>query len=182
MSSVRLYILGALDRVGPMHGHQIRREAQTNRAELWTDIKVGSLYSALGRMAAEGIIEAVRTEKAGNLPDRTIYAITDSGRQELDALRGATLRDVRLKPDPVDLALQYSDGLGGEKLMATFAQRRAAIRAELDGWLLLQDRAAKYLQGAEWLCTDHTRIRLEAELAWHDQVLAELPKSTEDKT
>src|SRR4051794_22606864 len=107
MSSVRLYILGTLDRVGPMHGHQIRREAQTNRAELWTDVKVGSLYSALGRMAAEGIIEAVRTEKAGNLPDRTIYAIAESGRQELDALRAATLRDVRLKPDPVDLALQY---------------------------------------------------------------------------
>jgi DNA-binding PadR family transcriptional regulator len=172
MSSVRLYILGALDRVGPMHGHQIRREAQTNRAELWTDVKVGSLYSALGRMAAEGIIEAVRTEKAGNLPDR----------QELDALRAATLRDVRLKPDPVDLALQYGDGLGREKLMATFTQRRAAIKAELDGWRLLQEQAAKYLQGTEWLCTEHTRIRLEAELAWHDQVLAELPKSTEDKT
>lgn len=175
MSSVRLYVLGALARMGPMHGHQIRREAQTNRSELWTDVKVGSLYSALNRMAAEGLIEAVRTEKAGNLPDRTIYAITDAGRQELDVLRATTLRDVRLRPDPVDLALQYSDDLGHNELVATFTQRRAALQAELDGWLLLQDHAAKWLTGTESLCMEHTRIRLEAELAWHNKVLAELP-------
>src|SRR3954463_7472101 len=118
MSSVRLYILGALAELGPMHGHQIRREAQTNRTELWTDIKVGSLYRALGRRAEEGTIEAVRTERAGNMPARTIYAITDMGRQELDVLRDDVLREVRLRPDPVDLALQYSAELGPDAIIA----------------------------------------------------------------
>ena len=175
MSSVRLYILGALAEHGPMHGHQIRREAQTNRTELWTDIKVGSLYAALGRMADEGIIEAVRTERAGNMPARTVYAITDTGRQELAVLRDDVLREVRLRPDPVDLALEYSAALGVEALVAAFINRRAALRSELEAWHLLHAQAAPYLHGAEPLSFEHTTMRLEAEIAWHERVIAELP-------
>jgi DNA-binding PadR family transcriptional regulator len=175
VSSVRLYILGALAVLGPMHGHQIRREAQTNRTELWTDIKVGSLYSALARMADEGIIEAVRTERAGNLPARTIYAITDSGRQELSVLRDEALREIKLRPDPVDLALQYSTELGPDALIAAFTNRRAALQAELDAWQLLYAQAKPHLQGTEPLSFEHRLIRLEAEITWHDRVLAELP-------
>jgi DNA-binding PadR family transcriptional regulator len=175
VSSVRLYILGALAALGPMHGHQIRREAQTNRTELWTDIKVGSLYGALNRMAEEGIIEAVRTERFGNLPARTIYAITDMGRQELSVLRDEVLRAVRLRPDPVDLALQYSSELGPDAVVAAFTNRRAALRAELDAWQLLYAQAKPHLRGTEPLSFEHTILRLQAELTWHDRVIAELP-------
>ena len=175
MSSVRLYILGALAALGPMHGHQIRREAQTNRTELWTDIKVGSLYGALSRMADEGIIEEVRTERSGNMPARTIYAITDSGRRELGALRDEVLREVRLRPDPVDLALQYSTELRPDEVVAMFVNRRAALQAELDAWQLLQAHAKPYLRGTEPLSFEHHTIRLRAELTWHDHVIAELP-------
>lgn len=175
MSSVRLYILGALAGLGPMHGHQIRREAQTNRTELWTDIKVGSLYGALNRMSEEGIIEAVRTERSGNMPARTIYAITETGRQELSVLRDDVLREVRLRPDPVDLALQYSTELGPDAIIAAFANRRAALQAELEAWQLLYAQAKPYLRGTEPLSFEHRLIRLEAELTWHEHVIAELP-------
>jgi len=175
MSSVRLYILGVLAGSGPMHGHQIRREAQTNRTELWTDIKVGSLYSALNRMVGEGTIEVVRTERAGNMPARTIYAITDTGRHELSVLRDEALREVRLRPDPVDLALQYSTELGPDAVVAAFTNRLAALRAELDAWRLLRAQADPYLLGAESLSFDHRMIRLEAEITWHDRVITELP-------
>jgi DNA-binding PadR family transcriptional regulator len=176
MSSVRLFVLGALARSGPRHGHQIRRDAQTDRTELWTDVKVGSLYAALNRMAAEGVIKAVRTERAGNLPERTVYAITAEGYQELSALRAAVLRDTRLRPDPVDLALQYSQDMPDEELLAAVADRRAALTAELHSWRHLLDAAAPHLTGVEPLGFQHRLIRLEAELAWHDLVLAELPK------
>ena len=176
MSSVRLFILGALARGGPMHGHQIRRDAQTDRTELWTDVKVGSLYGALNRMAAEGVIEVVRTERAGNLPARTVYAITQAGQQELSALRDGALRDTRLRPDPVDLALQYSQDMPAEELLAAIEDRRAALDTELRSWRHLLESATPYLTGVEPLGFQHRLIRLQAELAWHDLVLQELPK------
>ena len=72
-------MLGALARNGPMYGHQIRRDARMDRADLWSDVRPGSLYGALHRLAAEGLIEPVRTEQPGHRPARTVYAITAEG-------------------------------------------------------------------------------------------------------
>jgi len=105
VNPTRLFVLGALARHGPMYGHQIRRDARIDRTELWSEVKPGSLYAALHRLQGEGLIEPVRTEQQGNLPARTVYAITAEGRRELRALRGEALREVALRPDPVDLAL-----------------------------------------------------------------------------
>lgn len=120
-------------------------------------------------------VEAVRTERSGNMPARTIYAITEMGRQELSVLRDDVLREVRLRPDPVDLALQYSTELGPDAIIAAFTNRRAALQAELDAWQLLDAQAKPHLRGAEPLSFEHTIIRLEAEITWHDRVIAELP-------
>lgn len=157
-----------------MHGHQIRRAAQEDRTELWADVKPGSLYGALHRMAADGVIEAVRTEREGNLPQRTVYAITDGGRVEMSALRHAMLRDTRLRPDPVDLALAYTDDMPRDEVRALVQGRRAAIAAELDSWQHIREGADPYLVGLERIAFDHTLMRLAAELAWHDRLLEEL--------
>jgi DNA-binding PadR family transcriptional regulator len=50
MSATRLFALGMLARNGPMHGHQIRRQVELERAEFWGKVKVSSLYAALHRM------------------------------------------------------------------------------------------------------------------------------------
>jgi DNA-binding PadR family transcriptional regulator len=175
MNSTRLFVLGALARGGPMYGHQIRRAAQLDRTELWTDIKQGSLYGALHRMAAEGAIEIVRTEQQGSLPARTVYAITPAGRQELTAIRDQALRDTRLRPDPVDLALQNAQGMPENELRAALEDRRAAIAAGLASFRHLHETAAPHLTPIESLGFSHTLIRLEAELAWHDEALKALP-------
>lgn len=176
MNSTRLFVLGSLARRGPMHGHQIRRAAQVDRTELWADVKPGSLYGALHRMAAEGVIEAVRTEREGNLPARTVYAITEDGLGELSAHRGEALEDTRLRPDPVDLALQYTQGLAEEELIAAVQARRQALAAQLTSWMNLHEVARPHLTGLEPTTFDHTLTRLRAELEWHDRLLQELPK------
>ena len=54
MNPTRLFVLGALARHGPMYGHQIRRDARVDRAELWSEVKPGSLYAALHRLQSGG--------------------------------------------------------------------------------------------------------------------------------
>jgi DNA-binding PadR family transcriptional regulator len=88
VNPTRLFVLGALARHGAMYGHQIRRDARMDRADLWSDVRPGSLYGALHRLAAEGLIEAVRTEQSGNLPARTVYAITPEGQRETAGTAG----------------------------------------------------------------------------------------------
>ena len=44
------------------------------RTELWSEVKPGSLYAAIRRLRAEGLIEPVRTEQQGNLrPHRVCH-------------------------------------------------------------------------------------------------------------
>lgn len=175
MNATRLFILGSLARGGPMHGHQIRRAAQVDHSELWADVKPGSLYAALKRMAGEGSIEVLRTEQDGNLPPRTIYAITDDGRAELHALRDVGLRETRLQPDPVDLALQYTGDLSEADLRAVIESRRQSLKSQLSSWESLRSSADQYLEPIERVTFDHVFVRLNAELAWHDTLLSELP-------
>ena len=69
----------------------------TNVGE-WGGVSVGALYRELRSMEREGLIEAARTEKVGNRPERTVYAITDEGRLELATLREQAMRPARVRP------------------------------------------------------------------------------------
>jgi hypothetical protein len=127
-------------------------------------------------MAAEGVIEIVRTEQEGNMPARTVYRITETGVAELVAIRDQALRETGIRPDPVDLALQNVADMSEDELRAVMEQRRAAIAAELTSWRHLQDTAAPFLTPVEALAFRHTLLRVEAELAWHDEFIEGLPK------
>jgi DNA-binding PadR family transcriptional regulator len=170
-----LFVLGMLARNGPMHGHQIRRAAEVDRTELWSDVKVGALYGVLHRMAAEGVVEVVRTEQAGNRPARTVYAITARGRDEFRALRDAALREARVRPDPFDLALQYVPDMPVAEAEAAIAERCRGIDADLAAWRDLKGEALPYISPLEAMTFDHILMRLEAERAWHADLLGRLP-------
>lgn len=182
MLGTRLFILGALARGGPMHGHRIRGAAQQDRVELWTDIKPGSLYGALRRMADEGLVEVVRTEQDGNLPARTVYAITDQGRADLVEEMRAVLAEAKLRPDAIYLVLQHVELLDRDELRKAVQTRRDAFQSQLEMWRDVHEEAAPWLVGLEPLAFDHTFLRLEAEITWHDRLLAALPSTEERPT
>ncbi len=176
MSTTRLFILGALARIGPMHGHQIRREAQVSRTESWSNVRPGSLYGALQRMEAEGEIEIIRTEQEGNRPERTIYQITAKGRSSMIAYRDEILRDARLRPDPIDLAIQFlRDDLTKDEARMELVIRRRSIQDQLRLQESASEIAQPYINDMERMVYAHSIRRLELELAWHDELIERLP-------
>ena len=180
MNPTRLFVLGALSRRGPMYGHQLRRNARVDRADLWSDVRPGSLYGALHRLAAEGLIEPLRTEQAGNLPARTVYAITGEGERELRALRAEALTEVGLRPDPVDLALTMSRDLDEDTLRGYVEDRIKVLTTLAAQFGHHRDRAWPDQTVADDLVAEHARLRIEAELRWHQLVLDQLGKLTSE--
>ena len=180
MNPTRLFVLGALAKRGPMHGHQLRRGARLDRAELWSDVRPGSLYGALHRLAAEGLIEALRTEQDGRLPARTVYAITDEGRRELRVLRAEAFREAGLRPDPVDLALAMSGDLDEDIVRGYLDDRIRLQAAQAARFARQRDRAWPDQTVADDLVAEHARLRIEAELDWHQIVLDRLGKLADD--
>ena len=81
MSAIRVLILGVLS-TEPLHGYDVRRTLETWHAEQWAHVAYGSIYSALSKMADEGLVEVVGGEGGGRGAGRITYAVTDVGRQE----------------------------------------------------------------------------------------------------
>ena len=175
MNPTRLFVLGALARHGPMYGHQIRRDARVDRTELWSEVRPGSLYGALHRMAAEGLIEEVRTEQVGKAPARTVYAITSEGRKELRALRAEAFRQVSLRPDPVDLAVAMSSDVPAGELRGLVEDRHRALTTQREFFRHEQDRAWAEQTTADSLILRHAIGRLDAEIRWHEELLLAIP-------
>jgi DNA-binding PadR family transcriptional regulator len=180
VNPTRLFVLGALAKRGPMYGHQLRRDARVDRADLWSDVRPGSLYGALHRMAAEGLIEPVRTEQSGNLPARTVYAITAEGQRELRGLRAEALADVGLRPDPVDLALAMSSDLSEDTLRGFVDDRIKVLKAQAAQFSHHAERTWPDQTVADDLVVEHARLRIAAELVWHQMVLDQLGKLAAD--
>jgi DNA-binding PadR family transcriptional regulator len=180
VSSIRLFILGTLAASGPLHGHQIRQQAQSDRTDSFTDIQVGSVYGALKRLANEDLIREVRTEKIGNRPERTVYEITPEGRRALAAIRDAALRELDKHFDPFDLALVQSRDLPEEDLAQFVAHRLAALQVRVSSMRHHAEHAEPYVNEAERMVIRHLIARTEAEVRWHAELADRIPKVAAD--
>jgi DNA-binding PadR family transcriptional regulator len=184
--STRLFLLAELLRRGNAHGHELRREAKIGRTELWADVGVGSIYTTLRRLTDEGLVEPVRTERPGRLPERTIYTITDEGRRELRVLRDEFLRTVELPPDPFDLGLAVADDVPAVELVAIIDDRIRALELRIGQFEHQQDAAREYLDERDRELFAHWISRLRAEIAWHhvirDRAAATEPNGTPKET
>jgi DNA-binding PadR family transcriptional regulator len=177
MNLTRLMALGVLAQSGPTHGHHIRRVAEVTSVGEWGGVSVGALYRELRTMEREGLVEATRTEKVGNRPERTVYAITAEGQLELVTLREQAIRPLEFGPNPLGVALTFAlHGMDTGDLRRTLRARREmlAIRAEQ----IRADCEQLVARGhIDMLAATNIRravMHTEAEIRWHDEFDEEL--------
>jgi DNA-binding PadR family transcriptional regulator len=78
-----LAILAMLSAGRPMHPYQIATLLKQTGKEGDMNIKWGSLYTVVQNLDRHGFIDATTSNRDGRRPERTLYAITDAGRDEL---------------------------------------------------------------------------------------------------
>ena len=67
----------------PMHPYELGRTLREHGDERSIKFNHGSLYMVIGQLAKAGFIAEQETSRAGQRPERTVYALTDAGRDEL---------------------------------------------------------------------------------------------------
>jgi DNA-binding PadR family transcriptional regulator len=177
MNLTRLMALGTLARYGPQHGHQIRRLADVTNVGEWGGVSVGALYRELRAMEREGLVEALRTEKVGRRPERTVYQITADGQLELTTLREQAIRPLAAAPDPLGVALTFAaEGMDRQELRRKLRARRnkLAIDAAETGADRERLLADGYIGTFEAAIMRLAVLRLEADVRWHDELDAQL--------
>ncbi|MHC5796917.1 PadR family transcriptional regulator [Lacisediminihabitans sp. FW035] len=181
MSSIRLFVLGSLADRGAMHGHGLRLLAEQEHIDEWTDFTVGAVYGVLKRLATEGLIEVVRTEREGNYPERQVYDVTAAGTLALDGLRRAGLEVFELHPDSFDLALSRLDPDRLDELEGVIRARLASLEVMLAESAAHHKQIDQYLWKSEQWAMSHKLSKLEAEITWHHRLLGALPEIISDE-
>src|SRR5215510_6958844 len=77
MSATKLLVLGIVHLSGGAHGYQVRSELQSWGAESWAKIKPGSIYHALKKAAADGLLTE-HAEPGNSGPERVLYRVIRS--------------------------------------------------------------------------------------------------------
>ena len=68
-----------------MHRYEMAAAMRARGKDRDMDIKWGSLYTVVANLEKNGFLEAIEITRQGARPERTIYQITDAGRDELVA-------------------------------------------------------------------------------------------------
>jgi DNA-binding PadR family transcriptional regulator len=68
---------------GPMHPYELGRTLRDHGDERSIKFNHGSLYMVVQQLARAGFVVPLETTREGQRPERTVYALTDAGRDEL---------------------------------------------------------------------------------------------------
>jgi len=83
----------------PMHPYEIATALRGWGKDQDMDFKWGSFYTVIRNMAKHGLIVAVESGREGRRPERTVYRITEAGREELvDWARELVATPMRERP------------------------------------------------------------------------------------
>jgi DNA-binding PadR family transcriptional regulator len=179
--STRLVILGFLRR-RPLYGYEIKHMIEQVMGD-WTSIAFGSIYFALRKLAEEGFIEKVGTEQEGSRPSRTVYQITDAGREEFLRLLREVWDDVEEQYFTFDIGLSFVSALPIEEVKDLLRKRVKNLEhivQYLDAHQaeqLAHEYVPSHLVAAVF---DHHRAHLNAELNWMQDLLAKVEQGVYD--
>lgn len=165
--------LGLLASGGPQHGHEIRLQAERSNVSVWGGVSVGALHRELKTMDGLGLVEAVLTESVNGRPPRTIYRITEQGREELKNLRTTAISAPHTGPDRLGVALLFGVVSDADELAGLLRQRRAKLVADRDGvvaeWGRLSELIGALTNFGTKAMFRRRQLQIEAELAWLDE-------------
>ncbi|HKT02338.1 MAG TPA: PadR family transcriptional regulator [Rugosimonospora sp.] len=153
--------------VRPMHPYEMQQLIRDWGIEHVVKVRAGSLYHTVERLSRLGLIEPVETARAGRRPERTVYAITEHGRDTYTA----DLRElVRLPAHEYPLfaaGLEMLGDLDRADVIKLLEQRCTALEAAVAG--SQQIAASLTKRGLPRLATievEFTEEMRRAELAW----------------
>ncbi|MER5645945.1 PadR family transcriptional regulator [Streptosporangium sp. NPDC002524] len=134
-----------------------------------------SLYHAVEKLAGEELIVPVETSREGRRPERTVYEITDEGREELATRLRALLENPGPDRRTFTAAVSLMGTLPVPDALRALRARAATIEGLLAGMKAhLRVMKEGGLPDILMIEVDYEHTLSEAELAWVRRVVARL--------
>lgn len=158
----------------PMHPYELASVLRERDKERDLAIKWGSLYRVVQNLERHGFIEAAESGRQGARPERTVYRITDAGREEA----ADWVRELLAWPAPehprFEAGLSVLGLLGPDEVTDLLQQRVERLEEQQAGQRAEAELHRRSVPRLFLLEREYDLAMRETELAWTRSLLAEL--------
>jgi len=158
----------------PMHPYEMASALRAFGKDQDMEIKWGSLYTVVRNMEKHGLIEAVESTRQGRRPERTVYRITQAGRDELSDWARELVSTPQRGPNAFRAGLSVLSVVPPQEAARLLRRRLDLIEEELAA---AREMVVRYGQGVPRLFLVESEYDLairEAEVAWVRSLIEEL--------
>ncbi|MEC0232104.1 PadR family transcriptional regulator [Paenibacillus alba] len=105
--SMKLVILGLLMEAN-RHTYDIRQTMKERSMHTYMKLQDGSLYYAMDQLRKDGLVEALEVVRDTNRPEKTVYQITEAGKNKFQELLVEQLHEEIKHYHPLYVALPFT--------------------------------------------------------------------------
>jgi DNA-binding PadR family transcriptional regulator len=172
-----LAVLGTLQQ-GPMHPYEIASTVREQGKDFSIKINWGSLYTVMQNLEKHGFVAATGTTRQGRRPERTVYAITDAGREELQDWMRELIAQPEKEYHRFEAALSLMGVLSPDEVQRLLRQRLLTLEADIAGGQAALARLGQQLPRIFLIEGEYYLALQQAEADWIRSLLQEIADGT----
>jgi DNA-binding PadR family transcriptional regulator len=159
----------------PMHPYEMYQTLIARGQDQTVKVRPGTLYHVVNWLEAAGLVVATGTDREGNRPERTTYAITPAGRDALSATVTRMLADPLHEYPDFTVAVGEAHNLPSDVVCQVLRDRRAALeRAVAYGESRMERAAHRELPRRFVLGGEFALMRARSDIAWLTSVIDDI--------
>jgi DNA-binding PadR family transcriptional regulator len=163
----------------PMHPYEMAATMKQRGKHENIKLNYGSLYTVVDSLQKNGLIEPVETIREGRRPERTVYAITETGRLEFTDWLSDLLRLPVKEYTQFEAGLSLLPGVSPEEAVRLLRARCLRLQSNLRHidamFAVVRERNVPRIFVVEG---EYVRSQLVAELAWVTALVQEVEDGT----
>ncbi|MDX3655856.1 PadR family transcriptional regulator [Streptomyces sp. ID05-26A] len=167
----------------PMHPYELGKKLKDTGKDRNIKFNRGSLYMVVEQLLKAGFIVEQETVKDTQRPERTIYALTDTGREEMHDWMRELVRDPAHEYPRFGVALSLIAVLDPAEAVDLLRARIESLTKDLDETRAMVSKATG--DGVQWIFLVEEEYRMslvEAELRVVEKLTGELAKAEYQQT
>ncbi|RJQ83759.1 PadR family transcriptional regulator [Amycolatopsis panacis] len=159
----------------PMHPYEMAQLMRERYAGNRVKLTAGSLYHTVDRLLRNDYLEIIETQRDGRRPERTVYAMTEAGRDAFVQRARQMVGDIAEEYPEILSGLAVLGELGRETALLELEHRSTKLRAAIAADQVILERVRR--DGTPeiyWLDVRYAAAHREFELTWVEQLYADL--------
>lgn len=173
-SPLALSVLELLDEE-PMHPYEMATRMRLRHHDEFIRLNFGTLYHTVELLERHGWIVPVEREKEGRRPERTIYRLSDAGREVLAHTLGEILRRPQKEFPQFAAGLMFMHHLDSGTAASHLAERAAALDRIVEKFqTVLDELLAAGVARLALVEVEHKIAMLDAERRWVRSLVNEI--------